>query len=90
MIYNSTQQEIGRKIEKGLDIPGWKNWKWQPKHSIRSLEKSEFLTSITPCYLSLIHLPQNLDLTIWRNVFSYRGLKAGRTVSVTGCLESVE
>jgi len=46
MIYNNTQQEIGRKIEKGLDISGWKNWKWQLKHSIRSLEKFEYLTGI--------------------------------------------
>ena len=46
MIYNAAQQELGRKIEKGLDISGWKNWKWQLKHSIRSIEKFEFLTGI--------------------------------------------
>jgi len=46
MIYNSNQQELGRKIEKDLDISGWKNWKWQIKHSIRSIDKFEFLTGI--------------------------------------------
>jgi lysine 2,3-aminomutase len=46
MIYNNVQQELGRKIEKGLDISGWKNWKWQLKHSIRTLEKFEYLTGI--------------------------------------------
>jgi lysine 2,3-aminomutase len=46
MIYNQTQQEIAGKIGKDLNISTWKNWKWQLKHSIRSLDKFEYLTGI--------------------------------------------
>lgn len=46
MIYNYTQKQIGEKIEDGLDIDGWKSWKWQLKHAIKSLEQFELLTGI--------------------------------------------
>lgn len=46
MIYNNTQKEIGRKIEENLEISSWKNWKWQMKHVVKSLDKFEYLTGI--------------------------------------------
>ena len=46
MIYNSAQREIARKIEKDLEISGWKDWKWQFKHSIKSIDMFEYLTGI--------------------------------------------
>ena len=46
MIYNNAQQEIGKKIEDDLDISGWKSWKWQLKHAIKSLDQFEYLTGI--------------------------------------------
>jgi len=46
MIYNKIQQELAGKIEADLTISKWKDWKWQLKHSIRSLEKFEILTGI--------------------------------------------
>jgi len=46
MIYNSVQQEIANKIEDNIGISNWKNWKWQLKHSIKSLEQFEYLTGI--------------------------------------------
>lgn len=47
MIYNTVQQEIADKIEKDSSLKKWRNWKWQLKHSIRSLGQFEYLTGIT-------------------------------------------
>ena len=46
MIFNEAQQEIANKLEKGKDISHWRNWKWQLKHAIKSLEQFELLTGI--------------------------------------------
>ena len=47
MVYKSLQQEITGKIEKEAGASSWKNWQWQLKHSIVSLEQFEYLTGIT-------------------------------------------
>jgi len=46
MIFDSAQQDIGNRIEEDLNLKRWKDWRWQLKHSIRSLEKFEYLTGI--------------------------------------------
>ena len=46
MIFNAVQQELGQRLEDNLSISSWKDWRWQLKHSIRSLEKFEFITGI--------------------------------------------
>lgn len=46
MIYNNVQKEIANKIDEEPKLSNWKNWKWQIKNSIRSLEKFEYLTGI--------------------------------------------
>lgn len=46
MIYNKVQQEIAKKIEENATIDDWTDWKWQIKHSIKSLEQFEHLTGI--------------------------------------------
>ncbi|MDA3893594.1 MAG: lysine 2,3-aminomutase [Salinivirgaceae bacterium] len=46
MIYNNAQKEIANKIEGEPKISNWKDWRWQLKHAIRSLEKFEYLTGI--------------------------------------------
>jgi len=46
MIYNNIQKEITSKIDEEPKLSNWKDWKWQIKHSIRSLEKFEYLTGI--------------------------------------------
>lgn len=46
MIYNSVQKEIANKIDEEPKLSSWKDWKWQLKHSIKSLEKFEYLTGI--------------------------------------------
>ena len=46
MIYNSVQKEIANKIDGQPQLSNWKDWKWQLKHSIRSLDKFEYLTGI--------------------------------------------
>jgi lysine 2,3-aminomutase len=45
-IFNESQQKIAEKIKVGSNISNWKDWKWQLKHSIRTLEKFELLTGI--------------------------------------------
>jgi len=46
MIFNAVQQELGNRLEEDIGISSWKDWKWQLKHSIRSLDKFEYLTGI--------------------------------------------
>ena len=46
MIYTKNQEGIANKIDDLSDISNWKNWKWQLKHAITSLEQFEYLTGI--------------------------------------------
>lgn len=45
-IFNAIQQELGNRLEKDINVSSWKDWRWQLKHSIRSLEKFESVTGI--------------------------------------------
>lgn len=46
MIYNNAQQVIANHIEDQPEISQWKDWRWQMRHSIRSIDKFEELTGI--------------------------------------------
>ena len=46
MIYNQVQKDIANKIEDNTLLSKWKDWRWQLKNSVRSLEKFEYLTGI--------------------------------------------
>ena len=46
MIYNHVQKEIASKIDEEHKLSKWRDWKWQIKHSIKSIEKFEYLTGI--------------------------------------------
>lgn len=46
MIYNGIQKAIANKIEEESKLSNWKDWKWQLKHSIQTIERFEFLTGI--------------------------------------------
>jgi len=60
-IFNKTQQSIASKIRTGSDISNWKDWKWQVKHSIRSLEKLEMLTGINFSEEEVLQLKKTFD-----------------------------
>ncbi|MDZ4183891.1 MAG: lysine 2,3-aminomutase [Desulfuromonadales bacterium] len=46
-IYTPNQQEIAEKISsEGASLAKWKDWRWQLKHTIRTLEKVERLLGI--------------------------------------------
>ncbi|NDP21524.1 MAG: lysine 2,3-aminomutase [Paludibacter sp.] len=46
MIYNKKQQKIANRIDGDTNISNWKDWKWQMKHAIKTLEAFEYLTDI--------------------------------------------
>ncbi len=46
MIFDEAQKAIADKIEKNRNISHWRDWKWQLKHTIRSLDQFERLTGI--------------------------------------------
>ena len=46
MIYTQNQERIANKIEHKPQRSQWKNWKWQLKQSIQSIEQFELLTGI--------------------------------------------
>ncbi len=45
-IFNDVQQEIAKKIRPDSNISNWKDWKWQLKNSIKTIQKFELLTGI--------------------------------------------
>ena len=45
-IYTKKQQNIAHRIEETSDKNNWKDWKWQLKHAIRSIDKFEKVTGI--------------------------------------------
>ncbi len=45
-IYTKHQEKILKKIEVESDISKWKDWKWQVKNAVRSIEAFEHLTGI--------------------------------------------
>jgi lysine 2,3-aminomutase len=46
-IFNDAQQEIAKRIKPESNISNWKNWKWQLKHSVNTIETFEKLTGIS-------------------------------------------
>ncbi len=45
-IFNTYQQSIASKIEPSSQRSNWGDWKWHLKHSIRTIERFEYLTGI--------------------------------------------
>jgi lysine 2,3-aminomutase len=45
-IFNAIQQELGNRLEEDIGMSAWKDWRWQIRHSIRSLDKFEHVTGI--------------------------------------------
>ncbi|MDZ7737610.1 MAG: lysine 2,3-aminomutase [Bacteroidales bacterium] len=45
-IFNKGQQSIANKIEENSNISNWKDWRWQLKHSIKSIDKFEHLSGV--------------------------------------------
>lgn len=45
-IFNDVQQEIAKKIKSDSNISNWKDWRWQLKNSIKTIDKFELLTGI--------------------------------------------
>jgi lysine 2,3-aminomutase len=45
-IFNDTQQEIARRIRPESNLSNWKDWKWQLKNSIKTIDKFELLSGI--------------------------------------------
>ncbi|MDD3320433.1 MAG: lysine 2,3-aminomutase [Paludibacter sp.] len=46
MIFNEKQQNIANRINEESSISNWKDWKWQAKNAIKTLERFEYLTDI--------------------------------------------
>ena len=45
-VFNKRQQNIAKQIDDTVDRTGWKDWRWQVQHSIRSTEAAERLLGI--------------------------------------------
>jgi lysine 2,3-aminomutase len=45
-IFNDAQQEIAKRIRPESNISNWKDWKWQLKHSVKTIDKFELLLGI--------------------------------------------
>lgn len=46
-IFNGVQQDIASRISLASNLSNWKDWKWQLKHAITTIEAFEFLSGIT-------------------------------------------
>lgn len=45
-IYNDHQQELAQRIDEGTEKSQWKDWRWQLRNSIRTLEGAERVLGI--------------------------------------------
>lgn len=46
MVFSENQQTIARSIDDKANIQNWKNWKWQIKHTIKSIDQLEKVSGI--------------------------------------------
>ncbi|MCW3806149.1 lysine 2,3-aminomutase [Plebeiibacterium marinum] len=46
MIYNQVQKDIASKIENKTELSKWKDWRWQLRNSIRTLDQFEHILGI--------------------------------------------
>jgi len=60
-IFTKNQQNIARQIEEKTTITNWRDWKWQLKHSIKSIDNFEWLTGIKFSNLEKESLKTTLD-----------------------------
>ncbi|MCF8358021.1 MAG: lysine 2,3-aminomutase [Prolixibacteraceae bacterium] len=44
--FSTQQRSIAEKIEESSTYTNWKDWKWQLKHSIKDIDKFQYLTGI--------------------------------------------
>lgn len=61
-IFNDLQQEIAEKMMPECNISNWKDWKWQLKNSVRTIEDFELLTGIAFTHAE----KQRLEATLGR------------------------
>ncbi len=54
MIFTKKQKEIAKKLDPDVSITNWKDWKWQTRHRIKSVERLEELLGLK--------LPENITL----------------------------
>jgi lysine 2,3-aminomutase len=47
MIYTKHQQNIAESLNPDSNINDWKNWKWQLRHSIRTIEEFESILDVS-------------------------------------------
>lgn len=60
-IYTRKQQAIAERIESDSDESNWKDWKWQVKNRIKTIDKFERLTGITFPALERLELEKTLE-----------------------------
>jgi len=46
-IYNKRQQKIAGKLDTDISVSEWKDWKWQLKNTIRSLDRFQKILGVT-------------------------------------------
>jgi lysine 2,3-aminomutase len=45
-IFNEKQQDLAQRIDEDTTLKNWKDWKWQLKHSVKTIEKFELVSGI--------------------------------------------
>ncbi|MCF8361113.1 MAG: lysine 2,3-aminomutase [Prolixibacteraceae bacterium] len=45
-IFNEKQQDLAQRIDEDTTLKNWKDWKWQLKHSVKSIDKFELVSGI--------------------------------------------
>ncbi|MBN2635190.1 MAG: lysine 2,3-aminomutase [Prolixibacteraceae bacterium] len=60
-IFNDAQQEIAKRINAASTISNWKDWKWQLKNTIKTIDKFELLTGISFSEAEKNNLKKTLD-----------------------------
>jgi lysine 2,3-aminomutase len=45
-VFNQRQQEIAQRIDEGSELRHWKDWRWQLRNSVRTLEGAERILGV--------------------------------------------
>jgi len=45
-VFNEKQQDIANRIDDGIDLAHWMDWRWQARHAVRSMDTAERLLGV--------------------------------------------
>lgn len=61
MSFTTNQKSIAETLEKGVDIQKWQDWKWQVRHSIRTMDQLESIAGFDFTEVEKVQLEETIN-----------------------------